>query len=224
MKKIHVYFVPGMATNSKIFEHIHLDETMYNVHFIEWKTPSSYEESIEAYAKRMCSEIMHDQPVLIGVSFGGIVVQEMSKLISTKKVIIISSIKSYSELPKRLRIAQKVKAYNYFPTKIIGNLDTYLSYFSKELFQKQIAAYNKYMSVRNSSYLKWAAKTVLLWNQEKPLPNCVHIHGTNDGIFPAKHIRNYIDIEGGTHTMILTKAKRITQEIQSVLTCLNKTK
>ena len=171
----------------------------------------------------MCTEIIHENPILIGVSFGGIIVQEMSKLIATKKIIIISSIKSHLELPEKLRIAQKIRAYKIFPAKLLANLDTYIDYFSGEKFQKKAAAYQKYMSVRNADYLAWAAKTAISWKQEVPLKNCVHIHGTKDGIFPAKHIHNYISIEGGTHTMILTKAKIISKEIHSILSCLNKT-
>jgi esterase/lipase len=38
-------------------------------------------------------ENQKENPVLIGVSFGGILVQEMAKHIDARKVIIISSVK-----------------------------------------------------------------------------------------------------------------------------------
>ena len=37
------------------------------------ETPISEEESIADYAKRMSEEIKHKNPVLLGVSFGGII-------------------------------------------------------------------------------------------------------------------------------------------------------
>jgi hypothetical protein len=80
MSKKHLYFVPGLAANSKIFEHIQVDATKYECHFLEWKIPVSKDESIEAYAQRMCAAITHESPILIGVSFGGVMVQEMSFL------------------------------------------------------------------------------------------------------------------------------------------------
>ena len=219
MPKTHIYFVPGMAANSKIFEHIQLDKNYYECHFLEWKIPTSKDESIEAYAQRMCDEIPHKNPVLIGVSFGGIMVQEMSKIISAKKVIIISSVKSNLEFPKRLKLAAMTKVYKLFPGKLIENLDSYIDYFLGDFQQKKIDAYKKYMSVRNATYLHWAIYSVLHWKQSEPLANTFHIHGTNDSIFPLKHLLNYIKIEDGTHAMILTKGKKISIEIDKILTC-----
>ena len=51
------------------------------------------------------------------------------------------------------------------------------------------------------------------------MKNIVHIHGTKDNVFPLKHIKNAIEIKGGTHIMILTKAKKISKIIDEVLTC-----
>jgi hypothetical protein len=219
MSKTHIYFVSGLAANSKIFEHIHLDINLYECHFIEWKIPVSKDESIEGYAQRMCKEITHKKPVLIGVSFGGIMVQEMSKLIACDKVIIISSVKTNLEFPKRLKLAAATKAYKLFPAKFIENLDAYVDYFLGDYQQKKIDAYKKYMSVRNADYLHWAIHNVLHWRQTETTPNVFHIHGTNDGVFPSKNINNCIKIEDGTHAMVLTKAKRITSEIDKILTC-----
>ena len=220
MSKTHIYFVPGMAANSKIYEHIRLDKELFEIHFLEWKIPTSKEEPIQEYAKRMCDEITHHNPVLIGVSFGGIIVQEMSKLISVEKIIIISSIKSNEEIPKRLKFAQLTKAYKLFPAKFLENLDAYIEYFLGDFQQKKIEAYKKYMSVRNADYLHWAIFTVLHWQQKTPIKNTTHIHGTNDGVFPIKHITNCISIDRGTHTMILTKAKKISKIIKDILTFL----
>ena len=176
MSKTHIYFVPGLAANSKIFEHIQLDNSKYECHFLEWKIPVSKDESIETYAQRMCNEITHKNPVLIGVSFGGVMVQEMSKQIAYKKVIIISSVKTNLEFPKRLKFALLSKAYKLFPAKFIENLDSYVAYFLGDYQPKKIEAYKKYMSVRNATYLHWAIYTVLYWKQVEILPNIYKLH------------------------------------------------
>lgn len=219
MSKLHIYFVPGLAANSKIFEHLKLDNTKYECHFLEWKIPISKNESIEAYAQRMCIEIQHKNPVLIGVSFGGIMVQEMSKIIPCKKLIIISSIKSNLEIPKRFKFAASTKVYKLFPAKFIENLDSYINYFLGDFQLKKIDTYKKYMSVRNANYLHWAIDKVLHWKQSEIISNISHIHGENDSVFPSKYLTNYISIKDGTHAMILMKAKKISQEIDKILTC-----
>lgn len=218
MSKTHIYFVPGMAASSDIYEYITLDKDLFELHFLEWKIPVSKDESITAYAQRMCNEISHENPVLIGVSFGGVMVQEMSKIIPTKNIIIISSIKSNKELPKRLKLIDKTKVYKLFPAKFIENIETYITLFLGDFQHKKVEAYRKYMSVRNIDYLHWAIDAILHWKQSKPIKKIIHIHGTKDEVFPIKHIKNYHPIENGTHAMILTKAKKISSIIQQALT------
>ncbi len=92
---IHVYFMPGLAANSEIFEYIKLPEDKFESHMLEWIIPGS-EESLADYAQRMIRYIKHEDIVLIGVSFGGVVVQEMSKYIKVRRLIIISSVKCRS--------------------------------------------------------------------------------------------------------------------------------
>lgn len=212
MEKIHIYFVPGMAASTKIYEYLQLDPKKHITHYISWKLPLSKNESIESYAKRMCEEIKHQNPVLVGVSFGGVIVQEMSKIIATKKVIIISSIKNINELPKRFKLAKETKLYKLFPAKLIEKLGNRITYFV--INQQKAEAYNKYLSVRNAAYLDWSIYTLLHWKQDKSLENIIHIHGNKDEIFPIKYIKNAIVINNGLHGMILTKAKKISLLIE----------
>ncbi len=219
MAKTHVYFVPGLAANGKIYERIQLDSSKYVCHFLEWKIPKSKNESIQSYAERMCEDVKHQNPILIGVSFGGIMVQEMSKIISIQKVIIISSIKTNAEYSKKIKFIAATKLYKLLPLHVLQNLDTYIFYVNRKNTKKKIAAYRRYLSARNSTYLQWAMHNVLHWKQDNIMQNVTHIHGTNDDIFPSKRITNFKKIEGGTHAMILTKAKKITLEIEQILSC-----
>lgn len=215
-EKTHLYFVPGLAANTKIFEYLKLPEELFEVHFLEWIIPLSLEESIESYAKRMCEKITHENPILVGVSFGGVMVQEMSKIIDCKKVILVSSIKSNSELPTRLVLAQKTKAYKLFPTKIVENIEDYEYLFFGEYLKKRAELYKMYLSIRDATYLQWAIHNVLNWAQDYELKDIVHIHGNKDEVFPIKHIKNSIVVENGTHIMILNKARIISEILTDI--------
>lgn len=215
MEKTHIYFVPGLAANTKIFEYLSLPKDTFELHFLDWILPLTVNESIDSYAKRMCDKIAHENPILIGVSFGGVMVQEMSKLLDCKQVIIISSIKSRKELPNRLKVAQKTKAYKLVPTKVIQNIEEYEHYFLGDYLKKRAELYKLYLSVRNANYLEWAIHNVLNWQQKEPLDYVQHIHGNKDEVFPIKHIKNAIEVENGTHIMILNKAKIISKIIEN---------
>lgn len=208
-ERIPIYFVPGLGAGPRIFEYLAFPEEKFELHFLEWLIPESEDESLADYAKRMSVRVKRENPVLIGVSFGGVLVQEMSKIISVRKTIIISSVKCRSELPKRLRWIRQLGLYKLFPTGRISRIDDFSRYNFHQSVRKKAELYNRYMSVRNEKYLNWAIKTMLHWNEETAPENVVHIHGDRDEIFPIKHIEDCVPVEGGTHAMIITKAKRI---------------
>ena len=118
-----VYLMPGMGANPRIFEFISLPDH-FNVNFLSWIPPQK-KESLEHYAMRMCERVEHEKPILIGVSFGGVLVQEMAKHINCNKVVIISSVKSNQELPKHIKLAHVTNAHKLLPTQWVKNIETF---------------------------------------------------------------------------------------------------
>jgi len=218
VEKIPLYLMPGLAADSKVFENLEFDSNRYRLHYLTWIMPLSPSENIASYAARLVHQVKEENPVLIGVSFGGIIVQELAQFVAAKKVIIISSVKHQDELPIRFKFAKKTQIYKLFPTKLIENFEDYLGLFLGKSLKKRANLYKKYLSVRNKEYLQWSIASIIKWEQTKIAENTVHIHGTNDAVFPLKNIKNAIKIEGGTHIMILTKAKKIATLIDTILT------
>jgi len=213
---IHVYFMPGMAASSSIFEYIKLPEGKFKMHYLEWVIPNR-EETIDVYAKQMIKKINHDNVVLIGVSFGGILVQEMSKHIKLRKLIIISSVKTKHELPKRMKLSRKIKLYKLVPTYLMSNIEVLAKYVFGKTIKKRLDLYKKYLSVRDKRYLDWAIKQVVCWDQDCPIPNVIHIHGARDKVFPYHHIKGCITVKGGTHIMIINKYKWFNENLPQII-------
>jgi pimeloyl-ACP methyl ester carboxylesterase len=204
MSKTVVYFMPGLAASTTIFERIQLPEADFEVLFLEWEIPLA-NESLDAYAKRIAKKIKCENPVLIGVSFGGILVQEMAKHIATKKVIIISSVKSNLEFPRRMKIAKTTKAYKLIPMNLILNLENLATFSFGAKINHRLKLYRKFLSVRDIGYLEWAVEKVILWDRTVADESVVHIHGDMDDVFPIKYIKECNVVQGGSHIMILTK-------------------
>lgn len=214
--RIHVYLMPGMAASPLIFEHIKLPENKFQIHLLEWFIPHD-NESISDYALRMCAHIKHDNIVLLGVSFGGVLVQEISKHINLRKLIIVSSVKSMHELPKHMLIAKATKVYKLVPTQLASNIDVLEKYAFGDLVSKRIELYKKYLSVNDSRYLNWAIKNMVCWNQEKHDSKIIHIHGDNDSVFPIKNIENCIVLKNGTHIAIINKYKWFNENLPRLI-------
>ncbi|WP_047547712.1 alpha/beta hydrolase [Psychroserpens sp. Hel_I_66] len=213
---IHVYLMPGMAANPTIFEHIKLPEKQFEIHWLEWIMPNQG-ESLESYAKRMILNIKEENVVLLGVSFGGILVQEMSKYMNLRKLFVVSSIKSKHELPKRLKVMKFTKAYKILPTQLVSNIDVLAKYAFGETITKRIELYKKYLSVNDKQYLDWAIENVIEWDQEEPNEDAIYIQGDNDAVFPHSCVGNCIIIPGGTHIMVINKYKWFNENLPKLI-------
>ena len=189
------------------------------MYYLEWMIPY-YNESIVDYALRFCKEIKHDNAVLIGVSFGGIIAQEMSLVRRFKKIIIISSVKNRDELPMHLQLAGKTKAYKLVPTSLFAqNIDLLSKFVFNKTITKRLDLYKLYLSITDKRYLDWAIEQVVLWGQTAHDPNLIHIHGDLDTIFPINNIKDCIVVKGGTHVMILNKYKWLNQNLPDLINC-----
>ena len=213
---IHVYFMPGMAANPSIFKNIQLPEATFQQHLLEWFVPSKG-MTLEDYAKKMCTKIEHSNVVLIGVSFGGFLVQEMAKHMRTKKVIIISSVKTNKELPRRMRLAKYTKAHKLLPTGLVTNMEVLSKYAFGGAVTKRLELYDEYLSVKDKYYLDWSLDQIINWNQTNCDPNVILIHGDKDPVFPIRYIKDCITVSNGTHIMIINRFKWFNEHLPQII-------
>lgn len=216
MNKIPVYFMPGLAASSSIFERIDLPKGTFEIHLLEWFMPEK-QESLQSYAKRMSERVIHDNAVLIGVSFGGILVQEMAQFLNLRKLIIVSSVKSNKELPRRMKIAKTTKAYKLLPTGLLQDVEKLVKYAFGDVMKRKLKLYEQFLHMRNKAYLDWAIEQVICWDRVKIDPNVIHIHGDSDEVFPVKNIKKYISVKGGTHIMILNRFRWFNQHLPKII-------
>jgi pimeloyl-ACP methyl ester carboxylesterase len=216
MSKIPVYLMPGLAASSSIFERIVLPDDVFEIVLLEWEIPLD-NETLGNYAKRITQKIIHPNPVLIGVSFGGILVQEMARFINTRKVIIISSAKTNLEFPRRMKLAKTTKAYKLIPTNLLANVESLTKFSFGTKINQRLKLYEKFLRIRDKRYLDWAVEQIILWERTVADENVIHIHGDADDVFPIKYIRNCIVVKGGTHIMILNKFKWFNENLPKII-------
>ena len=208
--------MPGLAASATIFERIALPEAVFEMIPLEWEIPLEM-ESLANYAQRIAEKITRPNPVLVGVSFGGILVQEMAKYVHARKVIIISSVKTNLEFPRRMKIAKSTKAYKLIPMSLILNVENLVKFSFGETVNQRLKLYEKFLSVRDLHYLEWSVEQVILWDRTVVDDTVIHIHGDEDEVFPMKYIKNCIVVKGGTHVMILNKYKWFNENLPKII-------
>jgi len=210
-----IYLMPGMAANPRIFEFLEFPDN-FQVFHLSWITPEK-EESIQNYAKRMCERIMHPKPILIGVSMGGILVQEMAYFLDYEKIIIVSSVKSSKELPPHMKLAQITNAHKLLPTQWIKNIGGLATFVLGNSLKKRFELYERYLSERDPDYLSWAIDVIVNWKKAEVNKDVIHIHGKNDTVFPIKNIISpYLEIPGD-HSIIITQYNWFNKNLPEII-------
>lgn len=204
------YLIPGLGGDKRMYAG-QLNK-FSDTKVLEFITPLK-DETISNYAKRLAEGIDTTQPfILIGVSLGGIMVQEIANIYPPEKSILISSVKSREEIPLWMRI------FKYFPLQKIIPGNVYLWAFMvligfKTMFQRTnniIANLRNMAKDANPEFVYWAVNQIINWEAPKKKFSPFHIHGSNDFLFPIKRIKNVsVEVENGTHVMILTHVKEI---------------
>lgn len=216
MTKIPVYFMPGLAASSSIFERIELPKDTFEMHLLEWFLPNK-NETLQSYAKRMAEKVKHENAVLVGVSFGGVLVQEMAQFLNLKKLIIVSSVKCNAELPRRLKFAKTTKAYKLLPTGLMQDVELLTKYAFGDVLKKKLKLYEQYLHRREKDYLDWAIEQMVCWERVEVDAKVIHIQGDADEVFPVKNIKNFINVKGGTHLMILNRFRWFNQNLPKII-------
>ena len=155
--------------------------------------------------------------LLIGVSFGGMLVQEMARHIKTRKVLVVSSVKHESELPKRMMFAKYTKIHKLLPTGLVNNVELLAKYAFGDTTSKRLELYEEYLSIRDKYYLDWAIDQIVNWKSAYVPDALVHIHGEKDSVFPIGNIKNCIPVKNGTHTMIIHRAKWFNENLPTII-------
>ena len=213
---LHVYMMPGLAANSTIFEYIKLPEDQFEIHLLEWIIPKTGESLVD-YARRMNKYIKHENIILIGVSFGGVVVQEMSNFLTVKRLIIISSVKCRDELPRRMKFASKTGVHKMLPVGLLDYVEHFEKFAVNDFLKKRARLYAKYLSVNNRKYLDWAIDNMVSWNCAEAREDIIHIHGDKDIVFPYKYINRCITVKGGTHVMIINRFRWFNKHLPGII-------
>ena len=83
-----------------------------------------------------------------------------------RKIIIISSVKAKTELPKRLIFAKYTKVHKLLPTGLVNNVELLAKYAFGETVTKRLELYEEYLSIRDKYYLDWSIDQIVHWRQQ----------------------------------------------------------
>jgi pimeloyl-ACP methyl ester carboxylesterase len=208
MKSIYIF--TGLGADERVFYKINFGN--YNAVHIKWITPI-HNETIEAYALRLTQQITTPNPILLGLSFGGMVAVEVAKHIETEKIILISSSKNKKEIPFYYRLGGKMKLNKIIRARfwVKANKLTNALFSARTREDKKIIS--SMIAASDLVFLDWAIDKIIHLKNETIHKNLTHIHGTADRILPIRFVKADILIKNGTHLMIINRAIEVQEKI-----------
>lgn len=210
----HIYIFSGLGVDERVFKY--LDFTGFNVTFIKWIKPNR-DESIEEYAKKLTAQITTKNPILIGLSFGGMMAMEVAKYLKTEKIILLASAKIYKEIPFYYRWVGYLQLHKILPAKLLKQHSFLSDWFFGIEEKEHKRLLSEVLCDLDIDFLKWAIDKIVCWKNQTIHPNTIHIHGDNDRILTLRFVNPDFIIKGGGHFMTVNKAKELSEILQATL-------
>jgi len=212
-----IYFISGLGATRVAFENTKVPKG-WSKHFIDWIEVKDEDEALENYVERLSEQVKHKNPVFAGLSFGGIIAMELTKLYTGTFAIMLSSFRDKRDLATSLRVLLSMKAY-----KLIPNIEMNAI---RKLVRKAYAVSSKVtedkliemMGQESPMFLRWACKQIDLY-QYDPAHNIklYPIIGTSDKLVDLWEDAEVLEVPNGTHIAVYAHDVIVNEYIATIL-------
>lgn len=209
-----VYFLSGLGADERAFRY--LDLSFCQPVHLPWLIPKP-DEGIEAYASRMLLEIAEPDPVIVGLSFGGIMAIEMAKQRNFRQIILISSAKTYREIPFYIRLLRYLPIYRWIKPATIKRLNLFAYQLMGIEKRRDKVMFMQMFQQADDYYVSWAIDKIVHWRNTIIPPHTTHIHGTHDILTPHIFVRADHSIRGGKHLVPMIQPEVISALLRQVI-------
>lgn len=176
-------------------------------------------ETLQSYASRLIKKYqIEKEDILVGLSFGGLIVQQIAEILGCTFVILISSFRTKEDLKILLHKGLQLKLHRLMPeintpfiSELVANYLNSGSQLSKPVLQSMIAS-------TDMQLMKWSIEKI--YEQDTPLgQNIIRYNVIGDRDRIVKLWKNEFThvINNGSHFMVYDQANQITSAIQKIL-------
>ena len=204
--EIPLWLFTGMTPDRRIYTR--LLPLLPNASVVPWITPRA-NEPLQRYAERLSESLAEGGPCYVGgTSFGGIIAQEVGRLVSARGCFLISSVRSPREMPPQLRVWRHLPVrHSDSVLSCVGSLARLYPGRLRSAVTMRLAKF----AGDKGTWHRWATTAVLGWRPDTRPCNIpiFHIHGGADTTFPIRYVKPDIMIAGGGHILPLTHPEEV---------------
>lgn len=214
MKKI--FFISGLGANELAFSRV--GEVGFEKKLVRW-IPPTRKEDLGSYALRLINNYgIQDTDIVVGLSFGGLIAQEISNIVGQQKVILISSFRDKNDLKLLYRQALSAGLHKLFLPFRIPWVDEFIANMLNSGSSDSKPVLKEMLKTSDYNLMRWSlqqiADTAGLLNKDAVLYNII---GDRDRIVRLWRNDTTFLIKGGSHFMVYERANEITVIIREVV-------
>ena len=207
------YLIPGLGADERVFRRLRLPGPS---RVLRWLPPAAPTEPLTRYAARLAAAVPADAPCwLVGVSFGGLLAQEIGRLRPLARVVLISSLGGPRDLPPLLRLAGATGLPRLLPFGVLKWLPRLAQWFFGARGGPEYRLLRQILRDTDPAFARWATAQLLAW-RGPGLAGAVRLHGTRDRLLPAGAARIDYPVPGAGHFLIVSHAARVSAVLREV--------
>src|SRR5436190_21754902 len=154
----HFILLPGLNGDTRIFDR--LAPLLPSSTIVSWIPPRASESNAD-YAIRLSQKIdLREDLIICGVSFGGILAQELASQLGARACVLISSVRNASQLPPWYRVARKVAPP--VPEQALAVLASTVALLPRRM-RSQSTIRAAELAAENGEWRRWAISSILRW-------------------------------------------------------------
>lgn len=211
-----IYFISGLGANCSAFDLLILPKGYHKV-YLEWDKQYFKQPDMKTIAAHYSKLIITPDAIVVGLSFGGMVLTEIALQRPKLKAILLSSIPSKLYFPLTYDWLLKFRLH-----KLVQKWQITLGspVFKRIMNNNQDVATlrkTKEMLDHTDLYIfKQSIEAMRTWKNTTIPENITQIHGNQDAILPKTHRIDYL-IAGGSHFMVWEKAVTISKLLGQII-------
>lgn len=206
-----VVLLPGLGADARQFDPQRAAFPHLEAH--TW-VPHEAGETLADYARRFAPRIVpSDQYCLGGSSFGGMIAQELVQYLNPRPraVLLIASARSGDQIAPHLRYFARFAAI--LPERAFEAGKSLTMLYAKK-FGRLTAEQQDFLAAMVAdtvpAFVRWGIGAISEWPGVGELPIPVyHIHGRDDELIPADHVRADVVVPGAGHLVNVTHADEV---------------
>ncbi|WP_425397776.1 alpha/beta fold hydrolase [Aeoliella sp.] len=207
-----IYLLPGVAKDYPVFARI--APLLPEATIVRYPMPRPG-CTLTEYARRIAVQL-EPNSFLVGVSFGGVLAQELAGMMPAKGCVVVASVRGPHQLPRWSRVLRSLGTRNcntLFSTA--GRLATSVPRSIRTGGTVQARQF----AGEQGAWHRWAASSVINWQPTTDVCDVptLQIHGTADTTFPIRYIDADVVVDRGRHALPVSHPEETAEAIREFI-------